>query len=225
MRHVYCISGLGADHRIFCKLKLEEAELHFIEWISPIPGENISSYADRLKTQITHENPVLVGVSFGGIMAIELARILKLDTVVLISSIKSFTELPRWMKFCGKYKIDRILPKKPIREIPPLRLLRPVQNYFLGAKSKEEKKIANEYRDRVDPVYLKWSVNQVLNWQNDWYPVRTYHVHGDNDHIFPVRLVSPTHIIRNAGHFMVMNKCVEISAILNDILHQPQPTS
>ena len=112
-----------------------------------------------------------------------------------------------------------MLPSKPLHTIRPLKALRPVQNYFLGVESEEEKAIANQFRDSVDPIYLRWSINQVLNWQNKWQPQTIYQLHGEKDHIFPLKHVRPTHVVPNAGHFMVMNKCKEISEILNEILN------
>jgi pimeloyl-ACP methyl ester carboxylesterase len=218
MRHVYCISGLGADQRIFCKLQVPGTTFHYIQWQQPLQDENISDYAKRLSEQVGHEQPILMGVSFGGMMAIEMAKILSVDKVVLISSIKSFRELPLWMKVCGKYKLDKMLPSKPLHSIRPLKVLRPVQNYFLGTESAEEKAIANHFRDNVDPLYLRWSIKQVLTWQNEWQPENFYHLHGEKDHIFPLKKVVPTHVIRNAGHFMIMNKCKEINVILRSIL-------
>jgi pimeloyl-ACP methyl ester carboxylesterase len=144
---------------------------------------------------------------------------LPVKSVVLISSVKTNTELPFWMRSCGQLKIDSLLPeKKAITTVPGAKLLRPLQNYFLGASTEEEKRIANEYRDSVDPVYLKWSINHVLNWKNDWLPSNLYHIHGDKDHIFPIKNVKPTHVIRNAGHFMVFNKYEEINKILMECL-------
>lgn len=218
MHHVYCISGLGADERIFCRLQVPGCSFHFVRWEQPDAEESIVSYATRLKEQIVHDHPVLMGVSFGGMMAIELAKLLPVKTVVIISSVKSYVEIPRWMKICGKYKFDRMLPSKPLHSIRPLKALRPVQNYFLGTESPEEKAIANHFRDNVDPLYLKWSIRQVLNWQNEWTPESIYHLHGDNDHIFPLKHIQPTHVIPKAGHFMVMNKCSEINQILQEIL-------
>lgn len=218
MHHVYCISGLGADKRIFCKLQVPDTSFHFIQWEQPATNESIVAYAERLARQIKHDHPVLIGVSFGGMMAIEISKLIAVDKVILISSIKSFSELPRWMKICGKYKFDRILPSKPLHTIRPLKALRPIQNYFLGTESEEEKTIANQFRDTVDPVYLRWSINQVLNWQNTWQPVSMYQLHGEKDHIFPIRKLSPTHTVRGAGHFMVMNKHKEINEILNKII-------
>ena len=218
MHHVYCISGLGADERIFCKLQVPGSTFHFVKWLQPEPEEAISDYASRLSKQVVHDCPVLLGVSFGGMMAIEIAKILPVEKVVLISSIKSSHELPAWMRIFGRYKFDRMLPGKPLHTIRPLRALRPIQNYFLGTKSEEEKAIANHFRDNVDPLYLRWSINKVLNWRNDWKPETIYHLHGDDDHIFPLKYVHPTHVIPKAGHFMIMNKCHEISGILQKIL-------
>src|SRR5688572_1101768 len=110
MQHVYCISGLGADERIFCKLNVPGSTFHFVQWIQPQTEENIDAYAGRLRQQIVHDRPVLMGVSFGGMMAIELAKILPVDKVVLISSIKSANELPAWMRIFGRYKFDKLLP-------------------------------------------------------------------------------------------------------------------
>jgi pimeloyl-ACP methyl ester carboxylesterase len=218
MKEVYCISGLGADRRIFKHLTVEGVNFQFVDWIPPKPGDTIQSYAERLTAQLNDPKAFLLGVSFGGMMAIELSRILPISGVVLISSVKTHSELPLWMRTCGQCKIDRLLPeKRSITTIPGAKLLRPVQNYFLGAATEEEKRIANEYRDSVDPVYLKWSINQVLNWKNDWLPSNLYHIHGDRDHIFPIKKVKPTHVIHNAGHFMVFNRYEEINVILREI--------
>lgn len=218
MQDVYCISGLGADERIFSKLELPGINFRFVQWVQPSPGEKLESYAGRLRAQIQQEAPVILGVSFGGMMAIELAKLMTVKKVVLISSIKSVNELPAWMKFCGRCRIDSILPSRPLHTIRPLKALRPIQNYFLGTESEEEKKIANHFRDNVDPLYLKWSIRSIINWKNDWQPPDIFHLHGANDHIFPLKKVKPTHVVPNGGHFMVMNKSTEINRILEEIL-------
>jgi pimeloyl-ACP methyl ester carboxylesterase len=218
VKHIYCISGLGADHRVFQKLFVEDAELHYIEWLQPqSPTEPLDAYADRMVQLIKHDDAILLGVSFGGMMAIELAKRIKVRAVILIASIKSHQELPWWMKSCGVLKLDQLLPRKPLRTYRGFRLIRPLQNYFLGASTTEEKKIANEFRDKVDPVYLKWSINKVLNWKNNWVPGAIYHIHGDRDKLFPIKKIRPTHVIRDGGHFMIMSKYTEISEIICEI--------
>ena len=151
-------------------------------------------------------------------MALEIARLLNISKVILISSVKERKEIPTWMKLCGKCHLENILPRKPLTTYPVTRVFRPVQNYFLGAKTEEEIRMANEYRDKVDPFYLKWSINKIFNWSIDWKPSDFIHIHGNNDHIFPIKYVRPTHIIDGGGHFMVMNKHEQISKIINDFL-------
>lgn len=225
--HVYCLSGLGADHRIFRNLSIPETDLLHLDWLLPIrKSESLDDYAKRLAANIRHEHPVLIGVSFGGMMAIEIAKQIPVKAVILISSVKSAEELPVWMKFFGKCKAEYLLPSVPLKSIKPLNAIRPIQNYFLGAHSPEAIAIANEFRDNVDPLYLKWSIRQIFNWKNNWAPAQVFHLHGDNDKLFPISKVKPTHIIKNGGHFMVMSHCDEINKILCEIcsgLHDSAP--
>ena len=50
--NVYCISGLGADERLFRNLKITNADLKFINWVKPDRNDSISSYSDQLIAQI-----------------------------------------------------------------------------------------------------------------------------------------------------------------------------
>lgn len=218
MQAVYCISGLGADERIFKKLRLNNAELHFMQWIEPEKNESIGAYALRFKEQIHHEAPILMGVSFGGMMAMEIGRIISAKTVILISSIRSYHQLPLWMKGLGVAGADRLLPQHNFGSNRFMKMIRPIEDYFLGVKNREEKKIADDYRDHIDPQLLKWSLRQVFNWKNDWVPENLFHLHGSNDHIFPAKRSNPTHLIPQAGHFMVMTHHKEVSKILQQII-------
>ena len=53
-----------------------------------IQEETIANYAMRMCEDILHKNPVLVGVSFGGIMAQEMSQFITTKKVILISSVK-----------------------------------------------------------------------------------------------------------------------------------------
>ncbi len=217
---IYCLSGLGADQRVFGQLELPGSKLVHLDWLLPQgKTETLADYAKRLGAYIKHDEPVILGVSFGGMMAIEIAKHRKVKAIIIISSIKSRRELPAWMKVLGKCHADLLIPKTPLKSITPLKALRPIQNYFLGANSPEEIAIANEFRDNVDPGYLKWSIRHILNWKNDWQPPMVFHIHGDNDKLFPISNVEPTHIVAGGGHFMVMSHCKEVSKILLEILH------
>lgn len=218
MKTAYCICGLGSDERIFSKLNWGTVRVQYLHWLPPLPDESFTAYAGRMSLSVTEKNATLIGVSFGGMLCIEMAKLISVNKIILISSVKTHQELPRWMKTSGKLRLDAILPKKQVQSIRPFKLIEPLENYFLGAVTEEEKQLAHQYRMHVDPVYLKWSIHQVLNWKNDWTPENLYHLHGTNDRIFPYSRVSPTHTIPSAGHFLVYQRAPEVSAILSEIL-------
>ena len=212
MKKIYCISGLGADEKAFAKLHVEGYELVHLPWLMPVQKETIEQYATRMLTNIKDKNPVLMGLSFGGIMSIEIARQIPVEKVILISSIKSSKEIPGWMKLAGRLKINKIIP------IRSYEFLEPVQNHFIGASSSSEKEMVRAYRKNVSEKYLNWAVNQVLNWKNDWQPASLYHIHGNADKIFPIKKISANYIVDKAGHLMIMNKHKEVNQFLSRIL-------
>jgi pimeloyl-ACP methyl ester carboxylesterase len=212
MKTIYCISGLGADERAFSKLKVKDYELKVIPWLMPEPKETIEQYATRMRAGITTPKPVLMGLSFGGMLCTEIAKQIPVDKIIIISSIKSSKEIPLWMKTVAALKLNKIVPLRSTR------LTQPIQNKMLGVQTDEEKGLVANYRRSVDLPYTKWAVNQALNWKNDWQHPNTYHIHGDKDNMFPIKNIKADHVIKNGGHFMIMNHAKEVSACINSIL-------
>ena len=212
MKTIYCISGLGADEKAFAKIRVPGYELKHLLWLTPIKNEPIAAYAKRMAEQITESNPVLMGLSFGGIMCIEIAKLVPVDKVILISSIPSHKQMPLWMKAAGKLKLNRIVPLNA-----HMKLMQPMQDFFIGAKGEKEKEIVRRYRQNVQQDYLEWAINAILNWKNDWKPANLYHIHGDADRIFPIKKVKPDCIVKGGTHFMIFSKATDVSSYLTDI--------
>ena len=215
MKHIYCISGLGADERVFAKLVFPGYETHFISWLIPAKNENISSYANRLIKHIHHDNPILIGLSFGGIMCIEIAKLIPVEKIILISSIRSFNEIPLWMRIAGKLKLNKIFPMRSFK------LIEPLENFNLGIETGEEKEMVQLYRKNINTQYSNWAIHNMLNWNNTWIPKNLYQIHGDKDRIFPVRQLKPDYIINSGGHFMIMNRFDMVNKYINLILQNP----
>jgi hypothetical protein len=78
------------------------------------------------------------------------------------------------------------------------------------------------YRRNAPQPYVNWAIDQVLRWENQWQPPNLFQIHGDADRMFPVRNLSPTHVIRNGGHLMIINKAAEVNAALKEILGKPK---
>ena len=212
MKTIYCISGLGADERAFSRLMVEGYEIVVLPWLTPLPKETIREYATRMSKGIKKERPVLMGLSFGGMMSIEIAKLLPVEKVILISSIKSAKELPRWLKLAGILHLNKVLPMRSFK------LTEPIQNRFIGITEPDEIALVRSYRRNAPQEYMDWAINQAIKWRNNWQPPAIFHVHGDADRIFPIKNLIPTHVIKEGGHFMIMNKSDEVNAALKDIL-------
>ena len=101
MYHIYLFSGLGADERVFQKLDFSNLQTTFIEWIEPLKNEGVENYVKRIIPQIKHPNPILIGLSFGGLIAIEVAKEITTEKVILIASAKNNKEIPFYFRLLG----------------------------------------------------------------------------------------------------------------------------
>lgn len=110
--HVYMMPGMAANPTIFEYIKLpeEQFKMHWLEWMMPKTNESLQDYAKRMCEKVKHKNPVLLGVSFGGILVQEMAKIIDVRKLIVISSVKSKHELPKRMKFAKFTKAYKVLP-------------------------------------------------------------------------------------------------------------------
>lgn len=162
--------------------------------------------------KIENPSPVLLGVSFGGMVAIEIAKQRNVEKIIIISSVKSSAELPQWMKITGRFQLHKLLPTRSYK------FTEKFDNDRLGVSNNAEREFVNQYRKNSDPVYLNWAIHQVLNWENDWCPPGIVHIHGDKDRIFPIKKLKPTHIIKEGTHIMIINRGEELSQCINSIV-------
>ncbi len=109
MKEIFLISGLGADKRVFDFLDLSRYKTNHIEWIDPHSGESIELYAKRLAVQIGKEKPILIGVSFGGMIAIEIGKQMETEQIIIISSAKTKSGLPS-SYLVRKLKLHTLIP-------------------------------------------------------------------------------------------------------------------
>lgn len=212
LKPIYFISGLGADERIFQWLRYDNFRPVHVKWVSPDKGESIEAYAKRLSEQIQDEEPVIVGLSFGGMVAIEIAKQLSAKKVVLLSSVKESGELPIYFKIFRAFPIHRIFPFKSI-----LWAVYWLAYWLFGPEGTDEKALLKTVLQETDPRFLKWALHKVVVWKNKDIPENLVHIHGTRDRIFPFRFVSPDYTVEGCGHLMVMNRAEEISNLLEKL--------
>lgn len=200
---VYFVPGLAASTSIFEHIKLPEEtfEMYFLEWFLPEENENISQYALRMCQKIKHENPVLIGVSFGGIVVQEMALHIKAKKVIIISSVKSNNELPLRLKIAKSTKVYKILPTQLFANIKDM------SKYVFGNNEISRRlKLYEKYLHMKDKKYLDWAIENVILWQRNEPHKNIIHIHGDKDAVFPVENIKDCIIIKGATHLLIITK-------------------
>lgn len=212
-KNIYCISGLGADRRVFTKLIFKGYQPVHINWLTPKKKESIADYAKRLIADIKEEKPILIGLSFGGIVATEIAKQIATEKVILISSAKEQAEVPWYFGMFRWFPIHLLIPFKSL-----LWAVYWLINWFFSLETVAERQLLKAILVDTDAVFLKWAINQVVRWQNQTIPDSIYHIHGTGDRVFPLGFVEADAMVEKGGHFMIMNRAEQISNLIDKII-------
>jgi len=212
MQHIYCISGLAADHRMFKNLSINGYELLPLPWVAFDKADNMASYAVKMVAGINDEHAIIIGLSFGGMLAVEIAKAHPSWKIFIVSSAKTTAELGydsdflRWLS--GKDIVPTSLLNKPF--VTGL--------YLLGARTDEEKKLMSQIIKDSDAALTKWSINTLLNWNNTTYTANVTHIHGTDDKVIRSANVKPDYWVAGGAHMMIYNRAAEVSKIISDCL-------
>jgi hypothetical protein len=91
-------------------------------------------------------------------------------------------------------------------------------NRVVGAGTPEDKAVVYHYVKNADPAFIRWSLNAIISWKQHERVPDLVHLHGDKDHLLPVRFTHPGFVVKNGGHLMVLNKADEVNEILKEVL-------
>ena len=213
---VYLMPGLASSAAIFERIVLPEDvfEIHLLEWEIPLDNESLTDYAKRIATEIKHENPVLIGVSFGGILVQEMAKYLNARKIIIISSVRCNLEFPRRLKIAKTTKAYKLIPMSLFASIESL------AKFSFGGKVNQRLKLYEKFLSVRDIRYLNWAVEQVVLWDRTVIDENVIHIHGTSDRILPIRFVKYDIKIENGGHFMTVNKAKDIENIILNLIEK-----
>jgi pimeloyl-ACP methyl ester carboxylesterase len=200
---IYFLPGLAANPSIFKNIHLDpdRFEMYFLEWMIPFEEESISEYALRFCTKVKHENAVLVGVSFGGIIAQEMNLVHNFRKIIIISSVKTRQELPLHLQLAGKTRAYKLIPTSFFAQNIDL-----LSKYAFGKPIVNRLDLYKQYLSITDKRYLDWAIKQVVSWNQDKSDPNLVHIHGDRDIIFPIENIKTCVIVEGGTHIMILNK-------------------
>ena len=200
--HVYFMPGLAASSLIFERIELPENqfEVHLLDWELPLPNETLPDYAKRMSKLVLEPNPVLIGVSFGGVLVQEMAQFLKPKKVIIISSVKTNLEVPLRMKFAKSTKAYKLLPTSWLHNVELL------AKYSFGNAIKKRLKLYEKYLSMREKVYLDWAIEQMILWQRTEVDKNVIHIHGTMDEVFPAKNIQDFIPVNGGTHIMILSK-------------------
>ncbi|PQJ32715.1 alpha/beta hydrolase [Nonlabens arenilitoris] len=198
---VYFMPGMAASQLIFENIKLppDQFTMHFMHWNIPEKNESLQNYVTRLLEQIQHKNPVVIGVSFGGIVVQEIAKQIKVHKTIIISSAKTNQEFPRRMHFSKATRLHKVVPTRLFENMETL------IKYSFGIAPKKLE-LYKKYLSVNDRRYLNWALDTIINWNQQELPENVVHIHGDKDPIFPIKYITNAIIVPDGTHIMIINR-------------------
>ncbi|SDL87980.1 alpha/beta hydrolase [Kriegella aquimaris] len=215
--HVYFMPGMAANSSIFKNIKLpeEKFEMHFLEWSIPRKNMTLAEYALEMNKNVVHKNPVLIGVSFGGMLVQEMAKHIAVKKLIVISSVKFESELPKRMIFAKYTNIHKLLPTGLVNNMELL------AKYAFGETVNKRLKLYEEYLSVKDKYYIDWSIHQIVNWKQSEKPLKQLvHIHGEKDPVFPMANIKDCISVKNGTHTMIINRAKWFNENLPTIILQ-----
>ncbi len=194
--------GLAASPAIFERIILADTvfETILLEWEIPLDNETLTEYAKRITKKITHPNPVLIGVSFGGILVQEMAKCIEARKVIIISSVKTNLEFPVRMKVAKTTKAYKLIPTNLIANIESL------SRFSFGTAINKRLQLYEKFLCVRDKRYLDWAVEQIILWDRTIADESIIHIHGDQDDVFPIKHIQSCIVVKGGTHVMILNK-------------------
>lgn len=199
---VYMMPGMAAAPTIFeyIDLPADRFETIWLEWKIPEPGESLSHYALRMCKEIHHERPVLLGVSFGGVLVQEMAKHIRVRKIIVISSVKCRAELPYRMRMARNTGAHKLIPTGMVDSFESW------ARYAFGAPVVKRIDLYRRYLSVRDKDYLDWAINCMVHWDQEEPLPHTVHIQGDRDVVFPAYRIKDCIWVKGGTHVMIVNR-------------------
>ena len=209
--NIYLFSGLGADERLFQKLKPVPGYTYVpVPFVDPASAKTLVDYAKLMISAHNFQAPCIFGgVSIGGMIAQEVAQIIKPEKLILISTLQFRNELPNLFKWANNRLVKSLLSKSVLETIAA------VGDKFT-IKSTEGRELFYSMLQDSDPSFMKFGAGVVMGWEPPKANVPIIRIHGTSDRVFPLSRINEKKckLIGGGNHFMIYERGEEIGEML-----------
>lgn len=203
------LPGLGGGPSLFDSQRSSFPELLTPGWIRPEKNEPLVDYAARFARAIDPGRACFLGgVSFGGVVALEVATHLSSMECFLIGSIRSPQQIPKRLRIFQPVTNLVMIPK----------WLSPAVMTCGGRWMTPKVRGCLRQLIDCDDYFLRWAARAILNWTPSpgVAQISIVQIHGDCDPIFPVRRVNADKRVPGAGHLVSLTHSAEVNRFLRD---------
>lgn len=210
------IPGLGGDRRLFAPSMAHLPTLRVLNWLKPGQGWTLSDYARALidRNDINSSQAIL-GVSLGGMLALEIARHTRVRGVVLFGSARNPKQIRAPLPLAAQVPVLPTLFYRCARALPNAAM------YFGSTRKHADQCLIKNMATRCSPTLTHWAIKAIANWPGvSENPCAIWEVHGSRDNLIPPRPQSANAIIRGGGHLCILTHPRESAAAMRPTLRQ-----
>jgi esterase/lipase len=219
LKTIYAIPGLGTTAELFNGIYIPGYKIKILTWPVPQKTWTMKEYTAEILKQIDTSEPInIMGVSFGGMLCCEIADMVPVKRIALISSCKTMHELPVMFGILRKVPFHRMLSEKRFRALTRW------SRWIIGF----EKKYMPEYLKMVHSMpdhYFSRCFNMIVTWKRKSNKDSIFHIHGDADRLLSQRNIRNFENIKGGNHAMIVYKAAEINSLLNNYFNGLPGTS
>jgi pimeloyl-ACP methyl ester carboxylesterase len=209
------LPGLGADRRQWEPQAAVFPGLMVPSWISPERGETLPAYAARLAETISRQKPLILGgSSFGGMLALEMARHLRPKAVILIGSCRSPAAINR-----GVLLLPPLLCRIPGFGIRISKPLAPLAVQTFRQLDHQRRRLCATMFQEADPRWITWAIRAILQWQpTPLADTPVFHIHGQRDRMIRASMVTADLMVADGGHLINLTHAEQVNDFIRKVL-------
>lgn len=206
---VYMLSGLGADMRIYRHFDLgPKHEIIALPWLPVGNSKTLGDYARLLHNHYAPEPPfALGGVSMGGMLAQEWARLARPEHLVLISTATKRTDMAGAIRLAAGLHMGPLLSKSMLTALG-------VMGDKFTSKTKEGRALFLDMLRKSDAALLEFGARAILDWSPPGIEAPYTRIHGTLDRVFPFGNWKGCLAVEGGNHFMIFDKGATISKMV-----------
>ncbi|MCB9770165.1 MAG: hypothetical protein H6752_18355 [Candidatus Omnitrophica bacterium] len=196
---IFILPGMGTNNAMYEGPWREMEDCRFINWPKLDGDTTLPEIAEMVieKNSIGPEDWV-GGSSMGGMVSLEISKVLGNPQVVLIGSAKSTREISQVLFNLARFS-----------DLTPIVFLQTISG---STPLKFGKVFANS-----DPDFIRKAIKALRSWEGgESTPAKILRMHGSRDLIIPCP--NEGHIIQGAGHLVAMTHAEECVAILRRMI-------